>query len=82
MEGLEFRGLTRPVRIREDHQGLEDQLIGVTARSEEYPFAVIDEIVVFPSDMLYTPVGQNSVEWLSTLTPDILDKVPEPVSTN
>ena len=82
MEGLEFRGLTRPVRIREDHQGLEDQLIGVTARSEEYPFAVIDEIVVFPSDMLYTPVGQISVEWLATLTPDILDKVPEPVSTN
>ncbi|HET6520199.1 MAG TPA: ABC transporter substrate-binding protein [Geminicoccaceae bacterium] len=80
MEGLEFRGLTRPVTIREDHQGLEDQLIGVTAKSDEYPFAVIDQMVIFPSEILYTPVGQISVEWLKTLTPDVLDKVPEPVS--
>jgi branched-chain amino acid transport system substrate-binding protein len=80
MEGLEFQGLTRPVRIREDHQGLEDQLIGVTAKSDGYPFAVIDRIVLFPSEILYTPVGRNSVEWLKTLTPDVLDKVPAPVS--
>jgi branched-chain amino acid transport system substrate-binding protein len=79
LEGLTFEGLTRPVTIREDHQGLEDQLIGVTAAGGEYPFATIDDIVLFPSEILYAPVGQTSLEWVQTLTPDVLDKVPPPV---
>jgi branched-chain amino acid transport system substrate-binding protein len=79
MEGLEFEGLTRPVTIREDHQGLEDQLIGVTAASEEYPFATIEDMVLFPAEILYTPVGQVSLDWVQTLTPEVLDKVPAPV---
>ena len=79
MEGLTFEGLTRPVTIREDHQGLEDQLIGVTAAGGEYPFATIADMVLFPSDILYAPVGQTSLEWVQTLTPDVLDKVPPPV---
>jgi branched-chain amino acid transport system substrate-binding protein len=79
MEGLTFEGLTRPVTIREDHQGLEDQLIGVTAAGGEHPFATIEDIVLFPSEILYAPVGQTSLEWVQTLTPEVLDKVPTPV---
>jgi branched-chain amino acid transport system substrate-binding protein len=33
MEGLEFRGLSRPVKIREDHQGLEDQMLATPSTS-------------------------------------------------
>ena len=36
LEGLEFRGLSRPVKIREDHQGLEDQMLGTTIHVDEY----------------------------------------------
>jgi hypothetical protein len=36
-------------------------------------------MVLFPSDILYAPVGQTSLEWAQTLTPDVLDKVPPPV---
>ena len=32
MHGIEFSGLTRPVKMREDGQGLEDQLLGMTKK--------------------------------------------------
>jgi len=73
MHGLEFRGLTRPVKMRSDGQGLEDQLLGVTKRSPDYPFAVLDKIMLIPADLVTTPVGQKSPEWVKTIKPDILN---------
>ena len=67
MKGLEFRGLTRTVRLREDHQGLEDQLIGTTKRVGEYPFAVLDQMKLYPAELVTTPVGQKSEEWVKAL---------------
>ncbi len=73
MEGLEFRGLSRPVRIREDHQGLEDQMLGTTIHVDEYDFAVLDNMMIFPAENITTPVGQISEEWVQTLTPDMIE---------
>jgi branched-chain amino acid transport system substrate-binding protein len=73
MHSLEFRGLTRPVRMRPDGQGLEDQLLGITKKVSEYPFPIIDKIMVVPADLVTTPVGQKSPEWVKTLKPDILN---------
>ena len=70
MAGLTFKGLGREVRIREDGQGIEDQLLGTTVRDEKYGFAVLDNMMMFDGDALTTPVGKNSIEWLKTLTPD------------
>ena len=67
MKGLEFRGLTRTVRLREDNQGLEDQLLGTTKRVSEYPFAVLDAMKLYPAELVTTPVGQKSEEWVKTL---------------
>ncbi|HYH39952.1 MAG TPA: ABC transporter substrate-binding protein [Azospirillum sp.] len=67
MKGLEFRGLTRTVRLREDNQGLEDQLLGTTKRVGEYPFAVLDQMKLYPAELVTTPVGQKSEEWVKTL---------------
>lgn len=75
MEGLSFSGLGREVTIREDHQGLEDQLLGTTARSDEYDFAVLENIMIFDAEDITTPVGEESVSWLETLSPGFVDEV-------
>lgn len=72
MRTIEFRAFGHPVRMRADGQGLEDQLLGVTKRVPQYPFAVMDKMMIVPADMVTTPVGQNSPEWVKTLKPSLL----------
>ena len=78
--GLEFPSLTSSVKIREDGQGLENQIIGRTLQTDKYPFPVMTDMMVFPGEMITTPVGQKSIDWLKTLKPDLLDKLPTPVA--
>ncbi|MCQ4161618.1 ABC transporter substrate-binding protein [Roseomonas sp. GC11] len=78
--GLTFPSLTSSVTIREDGQGLENQLIGTTVHSDRYPFPVMTDMVVYPATLVTTPVGQKSTDWLKTLTPALLDRVPQPVA--
>ncbi|MBO6758897.1 MAG: ABC transporter substrate-binding protein [Roseibium sp.] len=75
MEGLTFSGLGREVTLREDNQGVEDQLLGTTIRADGYDFAVLDQMMMFDGDAITTPVGQISEDWLKTLTPDFIDSV-------
>lgn len=72
MRTIEFRAFGHPVRMRADGQGLEDQLLGLTKRVPQYPFAVMDKMMIVPADMVTTPVGQNSPEWVKTLKPSLL----------
>ena len=67
-----FRAHGRPVKMREDGQGLEDQMYGITKRVPQYPFAVLDKMTFFPADMITTPVGQKSPAWVKTINPAIL----------
>lgn len=78
--GLEFPSLTSTVKIREDGQGLEDQIIGTTMAAEAYPFPVMTDMVVFKGESITTPVGQKSADWLKTLKPSILEQMPQPVA--
>lgn len=75
LEGLTFAGLGREVTIREDHQGVEDQLLGTTIRVDGYDFALLDNMMMFDGEPITTPVGQVSAEWLQTLTPAFIDSV-------
>ncbi|NIA70577.1 ABC transporter substrate-binding protein [Pelagibius litoralis] len=75
MAGLSFAGLGREVRIREDNQGIEDQLLGTTIHVDGHEFAVLDNMMMFDGDELTTPVGQESVSWLEQLTPEFVGKV-------
>jgi len=75
MAGLSFTGLGREVQIREDGQGVEYQLVGTTIRVEEYDFAVLDSMMMFEGDAITTPVGQDSIEWLNTLSPKFVTQV-------
>lgn len=78
--GLTFPSLTSSVTIREDGQGLENQLIGTTLHSDRYPFPVMTDMVVFPAESVTTPVGQKSIDWLKTLKPEILQTLAQPVA--
>ncbi|MEY3791272.1 MAG: extracellular ligand-binding receptor [Pseudomonadota bacterium] len=73
MRGLEFRGLTGTVKIREDGQGLEDQLLGVTRKVAGYNFPVLEKITIYPADLISTPVGQKSPEWVKTVKPELIN---------
>lgn len=79
--GLTFGTPTSSITLREDGQGLEDQLVGLSSHGERFPFAVPDQMVIFPAAMVSTPAGQKSVDWLRTLKPDILAQVPAPIAT-
>jgi len=72
-KGITTEAYSRPITIREDGQGLADQLLGVSKRDPKYSFAVIDDMAVYPADKVSTPVGKHSADWLKTLDPSILD---------
>ena len=69
MRRMEFRAYGRPIHMREDGQGLEDQLLGVTKKVPQYPFTVIDKMMLVPAELVTTPVGQKSPRWVKTLKP-------------
>lgn len=73
MKGLTFKAFGRPITIRDDNQGVEDQLIGVTKKVAAYPFPVIDDMMIFPSAKMMPAVGQTSEAWIATLTPDLVN---------
>ena len=73
MRAMTFTAYGRPIKMREDGQGLEDQLLGLTKRVPQYPFAVMDKMMLVPADLVTTPVGQLSPAWVKTINPAILN---------
>ena len=69
---LEFRGLSRPIKMRADGQALQGQLLGVTKAVPGLSFAAIDQMIFVPADLVTTPVGQKSPEWVKTLKPELI----------
>ncbi len=72
MRKMTFKAYGRDIKMREDGQGLEDQLLGITKRLPQYPFAVMDKMMLVPADMVTAPAGQMSLEWIKTISPAIL----------
>jgi len=72
MDGLDFQGFGRPLKIREDNQGVEAQLVGVTRSDPAYPFRIIDNMAIYDAAPLMPPAGEESIEWIQGLKPDIL----------
>ena len=73
LEGLEFQGYGRPVTLREDHQGMEAQLVGKARTVEGYDFPVIDEMLIFDAEPIMPPVGTDSISWIEGLDEGFLD---------
>lgn len=72
MRKMKFKAYGREVTMREDGQGLEAQLLGVTKRTPKYPFAVMDKMVIVPAELVTTPVGQLSPTWVKSISPALL----------
>ncbi len=81
-EGLTIETLTGSITIREDNDGLVDQIVGVTAKGDEYPFPVIAEMVRYPADLVTPPAGEDPMAWIGTLDEDFLAKLPKPAAAN
>jgi branched-chain amino acid transport system substrate-binding protein len=79
-KGLTFDTPTSSITLREDGQGLEEQIVGISHHGTQFPFAVPKEMIAFPAEMISTPVGQKSTEWVKTLKPDILNRIPAPLA--
>lgn len=71
MRKLKFKAFGREIAMREDGQGLEAQLLGLTKRHPKYPFAVIDKMVLVPAELVTTPVGQQSPSWVKSINPSL-----------
>lgn len=73
LQKLEYRGLSRPIRLREDGQALQGQLYGVTKNDPAHPFPVVGQLMFYPAQIVAAPVGQRSAEWVKTLKPSLVD---------
>jgi branched-chain amino acid transport system substrate-binding protein len=78
--GLTFDTPTASITLREDGQGLEDQIVGLSAHNDGTPYAIPKDMIIFPAAMVSTPVGMKSVDWLKSLKPDFLAQVPAPIT--
>ncbi len=76
--GLEVKTFTGAIWIRDDHQAVEDALYGLTVQTPQYPFAILERMVLFPKELVNPPLGVKSADWVKTLRPEILRQVPEP----
>jgi branched-chain amino acid transport system substrate-binding protein len=75
MEGLQFRGLTSTVEIRSDNQGVEDQMLGISEKVEGQEIVALKNVMVFPGGPITAPVGENSIDWIKTLSPEFPDRI-------
>jgi branched-chain amino acid transport system substrate-binding protein len=76
MRGLEFGHLTGTMKIRDDGQGLEPMLMGTTRHVNEYPFPVLDQMVLFPPEQTMNPIGTKGLDWVRLLTPAAVQRAP------
>lgn len=72
--GLSFPTPTSTITLREDGQGLEDQIVGLSSFNDRFPFAVPKEMMLFPGAQVSAPVGQKSTDWLKTLQPAFIQQ--------
>lgn len=72
MRKMTFKAYGHPVRMREDGQGQEDQLLGITKRVPQFPFAVMDKMMIVPAELVSTPIDQKSPAWVKTINPAVL----------
>ncbi len=79
-KNLKVDTLTGTLALREDNDGLVDQIVGVTKKDPAYPFPVIGSMVRYPASMVTPAVGTDPIAWISGLKPSILTTIPKPGS--
>jgi branched-chain amino acid transport system substrate-binding protein len=66
--GLSIQTPSGHLMIREDHNGVEDVLLGFSKRVPGYSFPILDpkRLEVFPAHMVNAPVGIRTVDWINS----------------
>lgn len=66
--GLSFQTPSGTLTIREDHNAIEDVLVGFTKLTPKYPFPILDpkRLEVFPASQVNAPVGIKTVDWINS----------------
>ena len=79
-KGLKVDTLTGTLSLREDNDGLVDQIVGVTKKDSAYPFPVMGAMVRYPASAVTPPVGTDPIAWIKSLKPSVLATIPKPGS--
>ena len=79
-KNLKVDTLTGTLSLREDNDGLVDQIVGVTKKDAAYPFPVMGAMARYPASEVTPSVGTDPIEWIKGLKPSILTTVPKPGS--
>ena len=68
MAGLSFPTPSGTLSFREDHNAIEDVLVGISKMTPQYPFPILDpkRLEVFPAKDVIAPVGVKTVDWINS----------------
>jgi branched-chain amino acid transport system substrate-binding protein len=66
MTGITFPTPSGILTIREDHNGIEDCLVGITKLTPKYPFPILDKMEIFPAAQVNAPIGMKTVDWINS----------------
>jgi branched-chain amino acid transport system substrate-binding protein len=66
--GLSIQTPSGHLMMREDHNGIEDVLVGVSKMTPDFPFPILDpkRMEVYPAHMVNAPVGIRTVDWINS----------------
>jgi branched-chain amino acid transport system substrate-binding protein len=78
--GIKVRTYTGIMTIREDNDGLVDQVVGVSQRSANAPYPIMGDMVRYPAEMVTPPPWSDPHKWISGLTTQFLEELPKPGS--
>ena len=79
-KNLKTETLTGTIELRDDNDGLVDQVIGMTTKDSGHPFPIMGDMVRYPASLVTPPVGVDPLAWIAKLNPSILATLPKPVS--
>jgi branched-chain amino acid transport system substrate-binding protein len=79
-KNLKTDTLTGTLALRDDNDGLVDQIVGATRKVPAYPFPIMDDMVRYPASLVTPPVGTDPIAWIGNLKPEMMASVPKPGS--
>jgi branched-chain amino acid transport system substrate-binding protein len=80
LERLDVQTYTGSLRLRTDHDGLVDQIVGVTKKTNAHPFPIIADMVRYPADKVTPAPGTEPIGWIRGLSREFLQALPKPGS--
>lgn len=79
-KNLKTETLTGTIELRDDNDGLVDQVIGMTTKDSGHPFPIMGDMVRYPASLVTPPVGVDPLAWIAKLNPSVLATLPKPGS--